>query len=66
MRQVVELPSDGRRPNLQGYPVGLGDVIHLVVGHPGRLDGRSGGAEVPVALVAEVVPNERTGGSGVH
>jgi hypothetical protein len=66
MRQVVELPSDDRRPNLQGYPVGLGDGIHLVVGHPGRLDGRSGGAEVPVALVAEVVPNERTGGSGVH
>jgi hypothetical protein len=32
MWQVVELPSDGRRPILQGYPIGLGDGIHLAIG----------------------------------
>jgi hypothetical protein len=66
VRQVVELSLDGRRPNRRRYPVGLGDGLHLAVGHPGRLDIRSDGAKVPVALVAEVVPNERNGGSGVH
>jgi hypothetical protein len=66
VRQVVELSLDGRRPNLRRYPIGLGDGLHLAVGHPGRLDGRSGGAKVLVALVAEVVLYERNGGSGVH
>jgi hypothetical protein len=62
----VEFPLDGCCSNLEAYPVGLGDGVHLAVGHPGRLDSRSDGAKVPVALILEMVPNERACGSGVH